>query len=292
MPERTGAMKTVRSVAEAAEAAAAARSAGLTVGLVPTMGALHAGHRSLVERARAECGWVAVSVYVNPTQFGEGEDLDRYPRTLDADRAICNAAGADLVFAPTNAEMYCPNHTTWVEVGELTTALCGLSRPGHFRGVTTVVSKLFNVFRPDRAYFGQKDLQQVVVVERMVRDLNFGVTIVRCPIVREPDGLAMSSRNKRLSPHERSAAVVLHEALDVFVAKVNEGERSVDPILEAMSEIIIAEPAAELDYLAIVNADTLEDVRELKGTVAAALAVWMGKTRLIDNVVVTVPRTS
>jgi pantoate--beta-alanine ligase len=288
MPERTGDMRKVEEPGEAHAACVAARGSGLAVGLVPTMGALHEGHLSLIRRAREECGYVAVSIYVNPTQFGEGEDLGTYPRTIEDDLKKCEAAGVDLVFLPTSDVMYAEDHTTWVEVGQLTQGLCGMSRPEHFRGVTTVVTKLFNICAPDRAYFGMKDYQQLVVVERMVRDLNMPVGIVRCPIVRESDGLAMSSRNARLSPDERAAAVALSEALGKFVQMVAEGERGVAPIMEAMSERIIAEPTAELDYLSIVDSRSLEDVREVRGEVVAALAVWMGNTRLIDNAVVKV----
>jgi pantoate--beta-alanine ligase len=288
MPERSGELKTVHAPDEAHAAVAGARAAGKTVGVVPTMGALHEGHLSLIRRAREECDFVAVSIYVNPLQFGESADLEAYPRTLDDDVKACDAAGVDLVFAPASDAMYAPDHTTWVEVGQLTQGLCGMSRPGHFRGVTTIVTKLFGILAPDRAYFGMKDYQQLVVVERMVRDLNMPVKIVRCPIVREKDGLAMSSRNARLSSEERAAAVALSEALGIFVQMVSDGERDVAPIMAAMSERIIGEPHAELDYLSIVDARTLEDVRTVAGEVVAALAVWMGKTRLIDNAVVRV----
>jgi pantoate--beta-alanine ligase len=286
MPLRAGEMITLKTPMDANAAAMVVKRSGSVVGLVPTMGALHDGHRSLIRKAREECDWVAVSIFVNPTQFGENEDIDRYPRQLADDLAICNEEGADLVFTPSPDDIYMPDHTSWVEVGELTQVLCGMSRPGHFRGVTTVVAKLFNILCPDKAYFGQKDLQQLVVIERMVRDLNFPVRVVRCPIVRETDGVAMSSRNRYLSAEERIAAVALHEALQIFADAVADGETAVDVLLEAMSERIIAEPAAELDYLAIVDAHTLQDVRAVKGPVAVALAVWFGNTRLIDNMLV------
>jgi len=281
-------MKVAKTPAEAAQLARDARRRGLLVGLVPTMGALHEGHRSLLRRARSECGWVAASIFVNPTQFGPNEDLARYPRPIERDLAICDEDGVDLVFTPSDEAMYLPNHTTWVEVGELSQKMCGMSRPGHFRGVTTVVSKLFNIFAPDRAYFGLKDLQQVVVIERMVRDLNFPIEIVRCPTVREPDGLAMSSRNAYLSPEERKAALCLHEALLAFEQEVASGERRARVLMETMAEQVIAEPRAILDYVAIVDARTLEDVEEVRGETAAALAVWVGNTRLIDNTIVNV----
>jgi len=288
MPQRDGDLVKVEAPGEAHAAVMSARASGKTIGVVPTMGALHEGHLSLIRRAREECGYVAVSIFVNPTQFGESADLEGYPRTLVKDLKKCDAAGVDLVFVPDNDAMYAPDHTTWVEVGRLTQGLCGMSRPGHFRGVTTVVTKLFNILAPDRAYFGMKDYQQLVVVQRMVRDLNMPIEIVPCPIVRESDGLAMSSRNRRLSAEERAAATALSEALGAFVEMVADGEREVAPLIEAMSERIISEPKAELDYVSIVDARSLEDARRVEGQVVAALAVWMGNTRLIDNAVVDV----
>ncbi len=280
-------MNIVKTVAEATAASLAAKRSGKMIGLVPTMGALHDGHRSLVKRARTECDFVAVSIFVNPTQFGEGEDLDSYPRTLERDLELCDEEGADLIFTPANEEIYLDGHTSWVEVGGLTQKLEGMTRPSHFRGVTTVVAKLLNICLAESVYFGQKDLQQCAVVGRMVRDLNFPVKVVRCPTVREPDGLAMSSRNVRLSSEERRAALCLHEALGHFEEEVAGGERDAHKLMEAMAEIIIAEPLAALDYAAIIDPDTLEDVQELKGPVAAAIAAWIGETRLIDNAIVT-----
>ncbi len=288
MPAREGEMKVVKTVAEATRASLAAKRSGKAIGLVPTMGALHDGHRSLVRRAREECDFVAVSIFVNPTQFGEGEDLDTYPRALERDLELLDVDGVDLVLTPSNEDIYLPDHTSWVEVGGLTQKLEGMSRPSHFRGVTTVVAKLFNIFLPDRAYFGQKDLQQLAVIRRMARDLNFPVKIVRCPIVREDDGLAKSSRNARLSGPERRAALCLHEALEHFEREVSDGERDANRLIEAIAEIIIAEPLASLDYAAIIDPNTLEDVREIGGAAAAAVAVWIGETRLIDNAIVTV----
>lgn len=281
-------IRLVKSPDETRDLVFSAKRDGKTVGLVPTMGALHEGHLSLVRKCREECGLAMVSIYVNPTQFGEGEDLGEYPRVLEEDIAKCEAEGVDVVFAPSNGDMYRPNHSTWVEVGGLTRTMCGLSRPAHFRGVTTVVAKLFNICRPDRAYFGQKDLQQCVVIERMVRDLDMPVKIVRMPIVREPDGLAMSSRNAYLSPEERAAALCLHEALEGFKRVVAGDERSVNVLLEGMAGTVIAEPRATLDYAVLVDTETLEDVTELDGEAAAALAVWIGETRLIDNTIVEV----
>ncbi len=281
-------MTTVHSAAEAGDAARRARRDGLVTGLVPTMGALHEGHLTLIRRAREDCGWVGASIFVNPTQFGEGEDLGKYPHTLEEDLAACNREGVDLVFAPSNEDMYGPGHTTWVEVGELSQKMEGLSRPSHFRGVTTVVAKLFNILGPDRAYFGQKDLQQFVVIRRMARDLNFPVELVRVPTVREPDGLAMSSRNAYLSTEEREAARSLHAGLGRFEDLAANGERDAGVLMEAVAEPVIAEPLATLDYVSIVDADTLDDVARLAGECAAALAAWIGNTRLIDNAVVTV----
>ena len=255
------------------------------VGLVPTMGGLHAGHISLVERARAECDRVVVSIFVNAIQFGDDEDLDAYPRTLDEDLAKCADAGADVVFAPEANDMYPEGFTTFVEVGELSQHLCGLDRPAHFRGVTTVVAKLLNLIRPDRAFFGQKDVQQFIVVRRMVRDLNIPVKIVACPIVREDDGLALSSRNVYLSSGERSDATCLSEALAQARELYDAGERDALKIIEEMAETVIAVPSTELLYAAAVDPETLQDVTTIDGLVLVALAVRIGQTRLIDNAI-------
>ncbi|HLX63289.1 MAG TPA: pantoate--beta-alanine ligase [Planctomycetota bacterium] len=252
-----------------------------SLGLVPTMGALHAGHRSLIERARRENDAVTVSIYVNPTQFGPGEDLDRYPRTFDGDKNICADAGVDCIFAPTT--LYAQNARTFVEVIDLQDQLCGISRPSHFRGVATVVAKLFNIVQPTRAYFGQKDAQQLLIIETMVRDLNFAVQIVPCEIVREPDGLALSSRNRYLSPKERKLALAVPRALDCARAAIKSGERDAMKLLGNMANILAENDAVEIDYCALVDAHTLEDLKTLKGDVLAAVAVKIGKTRLIDN---------
>lgn len=257
---------------------------GRSLGLVPTMGALHAGHRSLIERARRENDVVAVSIFVNPTQFGPQEDFHRYPRTFEQDLALCAAAGVDCVFAPEVRDMYLPDARTWVEVGGLQDTLCGLSRPGHFRGVATVVTKLLAIVRPDRAYFGRKDAQQLRIIEILVRDLNLGCEIIPCETVREADGLALSSRNKYLSPSERQQAVSLSRALEHCRASVAAGERDAMKLAGEMTEIIEKEPDAEIDYVALVNADTLEDLACLSGDVLVALAVKIGQTRLIDNI--------
>jgi pantoate--beta-alanine ligase len=251
------------------------------LGFVPTMGALHAGHRALIERARAECDAVIVSIYVNPTQFGPGEDLDRYPRTFDADKKMCEDAGADCIFAPKN--LYAKDARTVVEVGGLQDTLCGLSRPGHFRGVATVVTKLFNIVEADRAYFGRKDAQQLLIIETMVRDLDMNVSIVPCETVREPDGLAMSSRNRYLSPKERKQALAVPKALEIFRKEVAGGERDAMEIVGEMANLLAEDPAIEIDYCAIVDAHTLDDIATIKGDVLAAVAVKIGNTRLIDN---------
>ncbi len=253
------------------------------LGLVPTMGALHAGHRSLVRRARAECASVGVSIFVNPTQFGPGEDLSKYPRPLQADLAMLEAEGVDLVWTPTPEVMYPPGFQTWVTVEGVTRGLEGAHRPGHFRGVATVVAKLFNAFTPDRAYFGQKDAQQAVVVRQMVRDLGFPLEVVVCPTVREPDGLALSSRNRYLNPQERAAATVLYRALAAARTACEAGERDGDELRRIMSSAIAAEPLVRPDYVSAAAPETLEELVRVEGGVLLSLAVRIGSTRLIDN---------
>jgi pantoate--beta-alanine ligase len=266
------------------ELSRAERAAGRGVGFVPTMGALHEGHISLMRRAREENGFLAASVFVNPTQFGPGEDFKRYPRDLEKDMELCAAAGVDAVFAPQVGTMYPRGATpTFVEPGPASQRLEGMSRPSHFRGVCTVVAKLFNIVRPDRAYFGQKDAQQVAVVRQMVRDLDFGVEIVVCPTVREPDGLAMSSRNAYLAPEEREAALSLHRALEKARQLVALGETSAPEVTAAMAEEIVVEPLCDLDYSAVVDPESFEDVAKLDRPALAALAVRVGRARLIDN---------
>lgn len=260
---------------------------GVTIGLVPTMGALHEGHRSLIRAARLACDASAVSLFVNPLQFGPLEDFDRYPRSLAQDLRLCQSAGVDAVFIPRAQEMYPPDFETAVSVQRLTRRYEGLSRPGHFGGVTTVVMKLLNIVRPDKAFFGQKDYQQVVVVERLVKDLNLDTEIVVRPTVREPDGLALSSRNRHLSPEERKAATVLYRALSDGRELIRAGERSVKKVEAAMTRLIWAEPLARLDYLAVADPVTLDEVRSVRGRVVLLLAVWIGKSRLIDNLIVT-----
>ncbi len=260
---------------------------GVTIGLVPTMGALHEGHRSLIRAARLACDASAVSIFVNPLQFGPLEDFDRYPRSLAQDLRLCQSAGVDAVFIPRAQEMYPPDFETAVSVQRLTRRYEGLSRPGHFGGVTTVVMKLLNIVRPDKAFFGQKDYQQTVVVERLVKDLNLDTEIVVRPTVREPDGLALSSRNRHLSPEERKAATVLYRALSDGRELIRAGERSVKKVEAAMTRLIWAEPLARLDYLAVADPTTLDEVRSVRGRVVLLLAVWIGKSRLIDNLIVT-----
>ena len=272
-------------------ASRAVRIAGKRLGFVPTMGALHEGHLSLVRAARAASGVVAASVFVNPTQFGPNEDLAKYPRTFERDCEWLKREGVELLFAPSVEEMYPANadrsvRVTWVDVEGLSGKLDGKSRPGHFRGVATVVSKLFHIVEPDAAFFGQKDAAQVAVIRRMVRDLNFGVEIVVCPIVREADGLAMSSRNAYLSPQERKQALVLHRSLERVRALVNGGERDAAALKAAGHEEIARESGVRLDYFEIVNADSLDPVENVAAGGLVAVAAYLGNTRLIDNLVI------
>ena len=259
------------------------RRQGESVGLVPTMGYLHAGHASLMRRARAENGRVVASVFVNPMQFGPAEDLDSYPRDPERDAALCAEMGVDLLFRPDPAEMYGRDFRSYVDVSGLTEGLCGRSRPVHFRGVCTVVCKLMGIVRPDRAYFGQKDAQQLAVVHRMAEDLDLGVQVVGCPIVREPDGLAMSSRNTYLSAEERQAALVLSRAVRHGRELAESGERDAAAVAGAMRAIIEREPLARVDYVEVVDARTIRPQTELKRPVLGAVAVFIGRTRLIDN---------
>lgn len=256
------------------------------LGLVPTMGYLHEGHLSLVRRAREECDRVAASIFVNPTQFGPTEDLSKYPRDLDRDLSLLEAAGVDLVWTPDNETIYPPDFSTWVEVEGLTRPLEGAARPGHFRGVTTVVAKLFNAVQPQAAYFGQKDAQQAAVVRKMTRDLNFPVEIVVCPTVREADGLAMSSRNSYLSPEERKSAVVLFRALTAAREAFERGERDAESLRKVMSATLASEPRARTQYVSCADYDTLEELGTVTGKALLSMAVFIGKTRLIDNFVV------
>jgi len=256
------------------------------VGFVPTMGYLHAGHISLVQVAKAECASVAASIFVNPTQFGPNEDLARYPRDLPRDLALLEAAGVDLVWTPTEEAMYPSGFQTWVEVEKLTCRLEGELRPGHFRGVTTVVAKLFNAVSPDYAYFGQKDAQQAAVVRRMTKDLDFPIEVVVCPTLREADGLAMSTRNIYLNPGERQAATVLYRALRAAKAAYDSGEREAEKLRTHVHDTVNAEPLARLQYVSCADYDTLEELETVRGKALLSMAVLMGKTRLIDNFVI------
>lgn len=278
-------MLVVSTIAEVRSRVAEARRAGQRIGFVPTMGYLHEGHLMLMRQARQECGFVLVSIFVNPTQFGPNEDFARYPRDLERDLSLCGSVPVDLVFAPSVEEIYPQPYLTRVSVSLLTTTLCGASRPGHFEGVATVVSKLLNIAQPDTAYFGQKDAQQVAVIRQMVTDLNLPVKISAVPTVREPDGLAMSSRNVYLTPEQRQAALVLSRSLHMAGGRVARGDRDLPAIRQAMQEMIRSEPLAELDYAEIVDPRTLQPLQTLPqgGQALAAVAVRFGRTRLIDN---------
>ena len=264
------------------------RKQGLSVGLVPTMGYLHEGHKSLIDRAVAENDRVVVSDFVKPIQFGAGEDLATYPRDIEADKRLCGQAGAHLIFHPQPAEMYAPDFSTYVEMQEVSEGLCGKTRPTHFRGVCTVVCKLFHIVMPDRAYFGQKDAQQLAVIRRMVRDLDMDIQIVGCPIIREPDGLAKSSRNTYLNEEERKAALVLSKAVFHGQDMMEKGERDAGTILSSMKKLIEAEPLAKIDYVEMVDADTIAPLAKAQGRVLTAMAVYIGSTRLIDNFIMEV----
>jgi pantoate--beta-alanine ligase len=256
---------------------------GLSVGFVPTMGALHEGHESLIKKAVQENDKVVVSVFVNPTQFGPNEDYDSYPRDINRDLEICMNAGASVVFNPEPSEMYFDNKSTSVSVSNLTSVLCGAKRPGHFDGVCLVVSKFLNIVTPDRAYFGQKDAQQVAVIKRMVRDLNIDVEIIACPIIREKDGLAKSSRNTYLSKDERKAALVLSRSLERAKDALENGERNATKVKKIIKEELNKEPLSKIDYVEIVDSDSLENVEMIKKSILVPIAVYIGKTRLIDN---------
>ena len=276
------------AIEDTRRAVAQARQHGLVIGLVPTMGALHTGHISLIRAARAETGFVVVSIFVNPTQFGPNEDFHRYPRPFEQDVQVCAAEGVDLIFHPEPAALYPAGFHTFVEVSDLQDVLCGTSRPGHFRGVTTVVCKLFNIIEPDYAYFGQKDAQQARIIQQVVRDLNLPISIKVQPIVREPDGLALSSRNQYLDANQRRQATVLSRGLEEVRARVTAGERNPDKLIQALKAPIATAPDARLDYAAIVAFETLRPVERLHGQVLVALAVHFGSTRLIDNILLKV----
>jgi pantoate--beta-alanine ligase len=279
-------MLVLKTIAETGSVWARIRAAGKSLGLVPTMGALHEGHLSLVRAAQASCDTVAVTIFVNPTQFGPKEDFASYPRTLEQDCQTLEAAGVDLVFAPSVEEMYPGGASTFVEVAGLSERLDGASRPGHFRGVATVVAKLFNIFTPDHAFFGQKDAAQVAVLRKMVRDLRFAVQLDVCPTVREPDGLALSSRNRNLSSEQRRQALVLSRALEAVEEQVRGGENDSAKLLAEALRILQEEPGVQVDYCRIVDPDTLEDVPDVHRGALVAVAARVGSTRLIDNLLV------
>lgn len=259
---------------------------GLTIGFVPTMGYLHEGHKSLMQAARANNDKVVVSVFVNPMQFGPNEDLESYPRDFEKDSALCESVGVDLVFHPEPKEMYTDGFCSYVDMNGLTTELCGKSRPIHFRGVQTVVLKLFNIVKPDRAYFGQKDAQQLAVIKRMVKDLNVDTEIVGCPIIREADGLAKSSRNTYLNPDERKAALILSRSLKLGRELIENGETDAKAVIKAITSSINTEPLAKIDYVDVVDFDTITPVDSIGKSVLVAIAVYIGKTRLIDNFII------
>ena len=274
----------MRTVTTFSDLRSARHSLDGTVGLVPTMGYLHEGHLSLIRRARQECGHVAVSIFVNPTQFGPQEDLAKYPRDLERDSRLIEPY-TDLLWTPTAEMMYPPGYQTWVEVERMTQPLEGAMRPGHFRGVTTIVAKLFNAIQPDKAYFGQKDAQQAAVIRQMVRDLNFPLEVVVSPIIREPDGLAMSSRNVYLDPEQRKAATVLYRALSTAKEAYENGERDADQLRQAMKDVLASEPLAQVQYVSCAEYDSLEELQTVTGKTLLSMAVFVGKTRLIDNFV-------
>jgi pantoate--beta-alanine ligase len=282
--EMVGTIEAVRALVKAA------RSAGKSIGFVPTMGALHAGHVALIKAAVGQADFVVVSVFVNPAQFGPGEDFEKYPRPLAADIAICERSGADVVFAPAAAEIYLSDNLTWVSVDKLSELLCGRSRPGFFRGVATVCTKLFNIVQPDIAFFGQKDAQQAVVIKRMVQDLNMPLKIVVCPTVRQPSGLAESSRNQYLSEQQKKDAAVLYAALRKCEKMIRQGITSTESLVKEMRNMIEQVPSASIDYISIVDAESLQQLLRAEGRVLVALAVQLGPARLIDNIVVELER--
>jgi len=279
-------MQVTKTISEIRAWVRQTQAAGRTVGFVPTMGALHVGHVSLVEAAAERCDAVVVSIFVNPTQFGPGEDFNKYPRPFRKDLELCEKHGVGAVFAPSPAEMYPRENLTWVNVEKLTEGLCGRSRPGHFRGVATVCAKLFNIVCPDLAFFGQKDAQQVAVIRRMVADLNLPLEIVVCPTVREPDGLAVSSRNQYLSPQERKDAAVLYRSLQKGAELIRAGETRGARITDEMCGVLRQVPALRIEYVSIVDAENLQELEQVRGRVLIALAGRLGSTRLIDNIVV------
>ena len=278
-------MKVVGTIKEVRELVKEWKKNGETVGFVPTMGYLHEGHGSLITKARENNDKVVVSIFVNPMQFGPTEDLDSYPRDLEKDSKFCESLGADLIFHPEPEEMYHDDFSSYVDMSVLTEELCGLSRPVHFRGVCTVVTKLFNIVQPDNAYFGQKDAQQLAIIKHIVQDLNMDFNVVGCPIVREEDGLAKSSRNTYLSPEERKAALILSKTVKLAKELIDAGEKDADVVVAKMKENIETEPMAKIDYVKAVNGLTMQQQKEIKAPMLIAMAVYIGKTRLIDNMI-------
>ncbi|MHC4544303.1 MAG: pantoate--beta-alanine ligase [Planctomycetota bacterium] len=279
-------MEVVKATESVRVLVKAARSEGEKIGFVPTMGALHVGHISLIEAAVKECDFVVVSIFVNPTQFGPGEDFEKYPRPLETDLDICRKGGVDVVFIPTPEQMYPTENITWVNVEKLTETLCGQSRPGHFRGVTTVCAKLFNIVAPDIAFFGQKDAQQAVVIKRMVADLNMPLEVVVCPTVREPNGLAVSSRNKYLTEEQKQDATLIYKSLQKCREMIEAGITDTETITVEMSRILSQAPSIQIEYVSIVDAESLHIIDHIVGKALAAVAVRIGPARLIDNNVV------
>lgn len=279
-------MKIVSTINEVRTQVKEWKKQGLSIGFVPTMGYLHEGHASLMKRAKEECDKVVASIFVNPMQFGVNEDLDSYPRDLEADAKLCESIGVDLIFHPEVEEMYAEGFCSFVDMNGLTKELCGKSRPIHFRGVCTVVNKLFNIVTPDKAFFGQKDAQQLAVIRRMVKDLNMDIEVVGCPIIREEDGLAKSSRNTYLNEEERKAALILSQTIRLGEQMVKAGVTDVKELVNAMKENISKEPLAKIDYVEAVSMDTIEKIDKVEGNVLVAMAVYIGKTRLIDNFIV------
>ena len=277
-------MKIAKTIESVRHLVKAARRAGKKIGFVPTMGALHKGHISLIEAAKKKCNFVVVSIFVNPTQFGPGEDFKKYPRPLKADLNICRKAGVNLVFVPTPKAMYPGKNLTWVDVEKLSEPLCGKFRPGHFHGVATICAKLFNIVAPDFAFFGQKDAQQAIIIKRMVADLNMPLKIVVCPTVREENGLAMSSRNQYLTPQQKKDAAFIYKSLQKCRQMIKQGGRDTKKIIAEMRKILKQIPSAEIQYVSIVDAETLQNIDRVAGRVLAAVAVKIGPTRLIDNI--------
>ncbi|KGF13102.1 pantoate--beta-alanine ligase [Peptostreptococcus sp. MV1] len=280
-------MKVIRRIEEIVEITRKIKADGYSLGMVPTMGCLHEGHKSLIKKAVDNNDKVVVSVFVNPTQFGPDEDYESYPRTLEADAKLCEEIGADYIFHPEPEEMYPEGYSTFVVPSEkMTNILCGITRPGHFRGVCTVLTKLFNIIRPDRAYFGEKDIQQLAIVKRMVTDFNFGIDIIACPIVREDDGLAKSSRNTYLNAEERQAATVLRRSILEGKKLIDSGVLIKEDVLKTIKSVIESEKLARIDYVEIIDFDTFDQVDLIKDNTLIAMAVYIGKTRLIDNMII------